>query len=111
MSEQKQIEKMRLEILGDKTDNSKDEMFKSKLEDAESIALDTLYPYDKSKTQLSYNRRLKLWQVRCAIELYKAMERVGVQSYAENGLSISYLTSLISSDLLNELVPNAGVPR
>ena len=102
---------MRLEILGDKADNSKDEMFKSKLEDAESIALDTLYPYDKTKTQLPYNRRLRMWQVRCARELYKAMERIGVKSYTENGLSVSYLSSLVSQDLINELVPKAGVPR
>lgn len=107
-----QIEKMRLEILGNKTDNSKDEMFESKLEDAEVVALNTLYPYDLTKTTLGDNIRLRNWQTRCAIELYKAMERVGVQSYAENGLSVSYLTSLISNDLLNELTPpKAGVPR
>lgn len=111
MTEQRQILKMRLEILGDKNNDSKDDIFKSRLEDAESIALDIIYPYDNTKEALPYSRRLRLWQVRCAIELYKAMEHFGVQSYAENGLSISYLSSLVSTDLKNELVPKAGVPR
>lgn len=111
MSEQRQIEKMRLEILGDITDKTKDNEFKSKLDDAEIVALDALYPFDGKKQKLPVTRRLKNWQVRCAIELYKAMEHVGVQSYSENSLSVSYLTSLVSSSLMGELIPKAGVPK
>lgn len=112
MSQQEQIQRMRLEILGDIADSSKDEVFKMKLVDAEVVALNTLYPYDLTKTEIEQNdKRLKNWQIRCAIELYKASERIGVQAYSENGLSVQYLTSLISSNLLNELVPKAGVPK
>ena len=58
------------------------------------------------------NKRLANWQVRCAVELHKAMERIGVQSYAENGLSVTFLTSLLSPSLINELTPpKAGVPK
>ena len=111
MSETSLLERMRLEILGDKADNSMDNEFKSKLDDAEIVALDALYPFDGKKQKLPVTRRLKNWQVRCAIELYKAMEHVGVQSYSENSLLVSYLTSLVSSSLMGELIPKAGVPK
>lgn len=110
MSEQEQINKMRLEILGDITNDTKDDVFKVKLDDAESVALNTLYPYDLSKTAIdTTNKRLANWQTRCAIELYEKMGNENVSSYSENGLSVSYLTGMISSSLMNELVPFAGV--
>lgn len=111
MSQEEQLKKMRLEILGDVTNQSKDDVFKLRLDDAEIVALNTLYPFDGKKQKLPVTRRLKNWQVRCAIELYKAMEHVGVQSYSENSLSVSYLTSLVSSSLMGELIPKAGVPK
>lgn len=113
MSQEEQLKKMRLEILGDVTNQSKDDVFKLKLDDAEIVALNTLYPYDLTKTTIDAknNKRLANWQTRCATELYKAMERIGCQSYSENGLSVQFLTSLLSSDLLGELVPKAGIPK
>lgn len=113
MSQDEQLMKMRLEILGDVANHSKDRIFMLKLDEAEIVALNTLYPYDLTKTTINAknNKRLANWQTRCAIELYKAMERVGYQSYSENGLSVQFLTSLLSSDLLGELVPKAGIPK
>lgn len=113
MSQDEQLMKMRLEILGDVANHSKDRIFMLKLDDAEIVALNTLYPYDLTKTTIDAenNKRLANWQTRCAIELYKAMERVGYRSYSENGLSVQFLTSLLSSDLLGELVPKAGIPK
>lgn len=113
MSQEEQLNKMRLEILGDVANQSKDEEFKLKLDDAEIVALNTLYPYDLTKTTIDTenNKRLANWQTRCAIELYNKMENTNVQSYSENGLSVTYLTGLISSELLNELVPKAGIPK
>ena len=113
MSQEEQLKKMRLEILGDVTDNTEDEVFKLKLDDAEIVALNTLYPYDLTKTTIDVenNKRLANWQTRCAIELYNKMDSTNVQSYSENGFSVTYLTGLISSELLNELVPKAGSPK
>lgn len=109
MSEEEQLKKMRLEILGDVSDESKDDVFKIKLDDAEVVALNTLYPYDNTKTEIdANNKRLRNWQTRCAIELYKKMGTTNVQSYSENGLSVSFMSGLISSELMRELVPNAG---
>lgn len=113
MSQEEQLMKMRLEILGDVAKFDKDEIFKMKLDDAEIVALNTLYPYDLTKTTIDAenNKRLANWQTRCAIELYNKMDSTNVQSYSENGLSVTYLTGLISSELLNELVPKAGIPK
>jgi fructose-1,6-bisphosphatase len=114
MSQEEQFEKMRLEILGNSADRSKDDIFKSKLDDAEIVALNTLYPYDLTKTSLNVdkNKRLANWQTRCAIELYSATSRLGISSYSENGMSATFLSSLVSSDLKNELrPPKAGIPK
>lgn len=109
MSQQEQLQRMRLEILGDVANSNKDEVFKSKLDDAEIVALNTLYPYDYEKKELDKtNKRLANWQTRCAIELYRKIGTTNVQSYSENGLSVTYMTGLISKSLMNELVPKAG---
>lgn len=106
----KQIEKMRIMLLEDKDDNSKDEIFKSLLEDAEAIALDTLFPFQRDKKILDINDiRLMNWKVRCAIELYNRIGSENIETYSENGLSVTYKAGLISSHLMNELVPRAGV--
>jgi hypothetical protein len=102
------ILKMRIEILGDATDTSKDDIFKEKINDAKSIALYVLYPFDE-EAELPTTWRMNYWIVRCAIELYNKMSTLNVQSYSENGLSVSYLTGSISKILLDELVPKAGV--
>lgn len=109
MSQNEQLQIMRLEILGDVANSNKDEVFRLKLDDAEIVALNTLYPYDYEKKELDKtNKRLANWQTRCAIELYRKMGTTNVQSYSENGLSVTYMTGLISKSLMNELVPKAG---
>ena len=112
MTTEEQLNQMRIIILGNGTDTSKDDVFNIELSNALAIELNTLFPFDTTKTSIDEtNFRLRNWQVRCAIELYKAKERMGVQSYSENSLSVSYLTTLLSKDLLQELVPKVGVPR
>lgn len=114
MDQIEQLKKMRLEILGDVTNKSKDDIFKMKLDDAEIVALNALFPYDLSKDTIDAenNKRLANWQTRCAIELYSATSRLGISSYSENGMSATFLSSLVSSDLKNELrPPKAGVPK
>ena len=109
MSNEEQIKAMRLEILGNTSDSSKDEVFKRMLDNAETIALDTLYPYNKEIDYLPYNKRLKNWQTRFAIELYNKMGTTNVQAYTENGLTVSFLSGLVSNYLMRELIPKAGV--
>lgn len=109
MSRDEQIKVIRIEILKDVSDSSKDDIFKIMLDNAESIALNTLYPYNQEIDHLPYNKRLKNWQTRCAIELYNKVGSTNIQSYTENGLTVSYFSGLISNALMRELVPKAGV--
>ena len=113
MSQEEQLKKMRLEILGDITNDTRDEVFKSKLDDAEIVALNTLYPYDLTKTTIDAenNKRLANWQTRCAIELYRKMGTTNVQSYSENGLSWTKDSSYLNKGLTNEIMPKVGVPK
>ncbi len=110
MSQEEQLKKMRLEILGDEVDESRDDVFKLKLDDAEIVALNTLYPYDLTKTTIDVknNKRLANWQTRCAIELYKKMGTANVQSYSENGLSWTRDSAYITHELSSEIEPMAG---
>lgn len=101
---------MRLEILEDITDNSKDDIFRVKLEDAKFEYLRLVYPFNQEIEELP-NDRAKNWQTKCAIELYNNIGNENVIQYSENGLSETYAKAGISQDLLNELPPaKAGVP-
>ena len=111
MTDEEQITQMRIVILEDATDSSKDAVFTVMLNNAKAIALNTLYPFDKTITDIEEdNFRLRNWQVRCATELYNAIGKNGLQSYTENGLSVTYFQNLISPVLFRELVPKAGAP-
>jgi len=105
-----EIVKMRIAILGNSDDSSLDNIFRAKLDDAKCIALYTLFPFD-DESELPDTWRMRMWVVRCAIELYNKKDSANVQSYSENGISVSYLSGLISKSLLDELIPKAGVPK
>lgn len=106
MTTEEQIERMRVEILGDKDDDSKDDVFEYRLEDAKLIYLTIVYPFEPEITELP-DERAKQWQVRCAIELYNNTlnEFYNASKYSENGISISFAKAGISQDLLNQLPP------
>ena len=114
MSEQEkvlsaQLERMRREILGDKSNKECDDTFKDRLEDAKLVFLNKVYPFDKEKTDIP--ARYTGWQTKCAIELHYLAEDGDFTSYAENGLSWSKDSSGLSDKLLQELPPpQAGVP-
>lgn len=105
-----QLSEMRLKILGNIEDTSKDEYFKLYLKDAKYIALGTLYPFDLNINELP-KRIEENWVVRCAIELYSNLGVEGYKKYAENGLSWEKESEYVSSTLMNELTPKADVPR
>ena len=95
---------MRLEILNDSEDDSLDDIFKIKLEDAKYEYLRLVYPFNPEIEELP-NDRARNWQTKCAIELYNGIGQENVTSYSENGLSESYEKAGLSKDLLNELPP------
>ena len=107
-----QLESLRLLILGSKTDSSKDDLLNLALDGAEVVGLNILFPFNMDIQELDVsNKRICNWQVRCAKELYSAIQRDGIKRYAENNLDIEYLESQLSSKILFELVPKAGVPK
>lgn len=102
---------MRLKILGDITDTSKDDIFTILLKDAKYVYLRLVYPYHPEIEDLP-NDRARDWQTRCAIEIYNLDGEFNITSYSENGLQEVYSGSGLSKLLLSELPPaNAGVPN
>lgn len=110
MTDQEQLELLRLLIFKDSSYDEEDELLEALLENARAIQLNALFPYDDKATVSEENFRLRNWQVRCAKELYESSDRSGVQSYSENGLNVSYFANIISTSLLMELTPKAGCP-
>lgn len=107
---EKQLNEMRLLLLNNENDFSKDDIFTLMLKRAKYIALGILYPYDFEINELP-KRISEDWQVRCAIELYEKIDNSNVQSYSENGLSITYFSDILSNSLKQELTPKAGAPK
>ena len=111
ITEQQQLEKMRRKILGNSSDDSKDEDFKDCLESAKNRYLNLVYPFDREIVELP-DDRAKNWQTDCAIELYNLDGDENLTSYSENGLSESYGKAGLSEGLLSQLPPaKAGVPK
>ena len=111
IDEEQQLKEMRMEILGNSSDASKDETFKRMLKRAKNRYLNLVYPFDKDITELP-DDRAREWQTSCAIELYKLDGDENLTSYSENGLSESYGKAGLSEGLLSELPPaKAGVPE
>lgn len=103
---------LRVEILGNDVNTSKDKILTLKLKQANAIGLNILYPFKKGK-----DRPLEIpdiyddWLVMAGVELYRGIGDENIKSYAENGLSYTRGTaSLLSDELQTLLVPVAGSP-
>lgn len=111
IAEEEQLKEMRIEILGDSSDDSEDETFKRMLKKAKNRYLNLVYPFDRKITELP-DDRARNWQTDCAIELYNLDGDENLTSYSENGLSESYEKAGLSEGLLSQLPPaKAGVPK
>ncbi len=110
ITEEEQLKEMRIEILEDSSDTSKDEVFKIKLKRAKFRYLRLVYPYRyRTMTELP-DEQAQDWQTQCAIELYKLGGDENLLSYSENGLSETYAKAGLSQGLLDQLPPaEAGV--
>ena len=110
MTDQEQLELLRLLIFKDSNNDTQDEYLEALISNARAIQLNALFPYDENATVSEDNFRLRNWQVRCAKELYDSCDRSGIQSYSENGLNVSYFANIVSTSLMMELTPKAGCP-
>lgn len=77
------------------------------LENAKHAILSRRFPYGEYPDDVE--PRYKDLQYRLAIEIYNRRGAEGEMSHSENGISRSWDGSWASSQLLNEIVPFAGV--
>ena len=110
MTDEEQLEMLRLLTFKDSQYDEQDELLNVYLTCARAIQLNALFPYNDKATVSEDNFRLRNWQVRCAKELYESSDRSGIQSYSENGLNVSYFANIVSQSLMMELTPKAGCP-
>lgn len=101
-----------LKLLLSITGTAQDSLLNLLLDMALDLAKRSLYPFKDDLEVIVLPHKYDYWCVQAAKEMYQNMGNENVKSYSENGLSISYkdLTSGISKDLLNQLVPKVGVP-
>ncbi len=77
------------------------------IESAKHAILSRRYPFGEYPDEIE--NRYKDLQYRLAIEIYNRQGSEGETAHSENGISRSYDGAFASSQLLNEVVPFAGV--
>lgn len=80
------------------------------LEDGRNILLSKLYPFEDYSSYTIPAHKYN-WVLRCSVELYKLGDKIGVTSYAENGLSWSRFSDGLSNSLMTELISHVGIPK
>ena len=107
-----QVEKLKkripLSVTGLEDPKLYENMIEALLEDSKNIALSNIYPF-KDWSEMELPAKYKNWQIRASIELYNLADKAGIKSYAENGLSWSRETDLLSAGLMEEITPRVGV--
>lgn len=103
-----QINKMRLLLLDNVDDDSKDELFEIFLDRAKNIYLTNVYPFNHKIVDIDKkDEKAMRWVMFCAIELYNINKNklANVTHYSENGISFTFDKAGLSKDLLDELPP------
>lgn len=77
------------------------------LEDSKYIALSIRFPY-KDYSNMELPKQYYNWQIRCCVELYQALGKENIKSYAENGVNWTKDGGNISNDLKDEIIPMVG---
>ena len=85
-------------------------VLKDLLETSKSILFDKLFPFNDNVEYVIPTRRYE-WQLRCCVELYNLADKSGLTSYAENDISWTKVSDGLSRHLMNQLIPNVGVPK
>lgn len=114
-----QLERLKRRIPEEPNDGILEEM----LESAKNIILNLRFPYGEWPTKFIENEvgqleevtvlepRYKDLQIRVAEDMYNRIGASGQLSHSENGISRSWGSEWVSSDLLQEIVPVVGVLR
>lgn len=108
MTNEEMLEKIKKYKEIDVNDTSKDELLKTMIEIAQSLALRKLYPFhDINILPIKYD----YWVIQAVGEMYQSLGNETIASYEENGLRISFreMESGVSQSLLNSLIPQAYI--
>lgn len=95
--------KTRLNVSGE----TEDDILTELLATASDIIMSVRYPFGDWPDELE-PRYLGL-QVRIAVDLYNKQGAEGETSHSENGVSRTYGAENVSSDLIAEITPKAGI--
>lgn len=95
--------KTRLNVSGE----TEDDILTELLATASDIIMSVRHPYGDWPDELE-PRYLGL-QVRIAVDLYNKQGAEGETSHSENGVSRTYGAENVSSDLIAEITPKAGI--
>ena len=108
----KQLEKLKKRIPqeAEMTEENYVRVLTDLLEDSFSIAMNELFPYKKVLPELLPSR-YENWQIRVCQYIHSNAEFLGLMSYEENGIKISFSSDNIPNSIMNELIPYAGAPN
>ena len=99
----------RLQMRTGETDTA---LLEDLVETAKNAILSRRYPFNRDPfSELTVEDRYLDLQYRIALDLYNKMGAEGELRHSENGISRDYESSWISKQLLDEVVPYAGVPE
>lgn len=96
------------------TGTGEDELLEVLITLAENIAIVNVFPFQKHYEDLELPVQYNFWVVMAAKELYTNKDiNTSFKSYSENGLSytLADTMSMLSRDLLSQLIPKASVPK
>ena len=100
------------ERLAQRTGESDTALLTDLLETAKNAILSRRYPFNRDPfSELTVEDRYLDLQYRIALDLYNKMGAEGELRHSENGITREYESSWISKQLLDEVVPYAGVPE
>lgn len=88
-------------------DEEDEEVLLNCLENAQSIILAKRFPFGTDRTEVE--PQYVGLQVRIAVDLYNKQGAEGETSHSENGVSRTYDGSWVSQQLLDEIIPKAGI--
>lgn len=95
--------KTRLGAAGDDRDGELQEL----LDTAGDIIMSVRYPFGGRPDEVE--EQYRGLQVRIAVDLYNKQGAEGEKAHSENGVSRTYGAENVSSDLIAEITPKAGV--
>lgn len=107
------FQRVKLNVGVGNEDTSLDDSLKEIIEQVIDRFYSLKYPFDFDIDDEDVPKRFNSWIVQASVSVFDSIGYANVRSYSENGVSISWQTMSdgISSSLINDLIPKAGVAK